>query len=321
MKMFVPPDDFRLNGAGFDQHVRENGYAWWYADALSDDGQHSITVIAFIGSVFSPYYAWARRKGLADPLNHCALNIALYGKRHRWAMTERPKENVTRTGATLSIGPSALSWDGSTLTIQINEVTVPIPSRIRGTVRIHPAAVTSAGFVLNANGNHRWWPIAPTSRVEVTLSDPALRWQGDGYLDMNTGDLPLDTGFTDWQWSRAAIRGGTAISYDAECRNGDRTNLSLTFDASGTMQSFQAPPPKTLKRTKWRMGRSARSEPSSSPNIVKTLEDAPFYTRSIVSGKLFDQDVTMMHESLSLDKFRRPIVQAMLPFRMPRVRA
>lgn len=321
MTMIAPPDYFRMKGAGFDQHVRENGYAWWYADALSDDGQHGITVIAFIGSVFSPYYKWARRKGLADPLNHCALNVALYGRRHRWAMTERPKANVTRTASTLSIGPSDLSWDGSTLTIRIDEVTAPIPSRIRGTVRIRPSAVTSAAFVLNADGNHRWWPIAPTSRVEVTLSDPALRWQGDGYLDMNIGDLPLDTGFTDWQWSRAAVRDGTAINYDAECRDGSRTNLSLTFDPSGTMQSFHPPPPTILSCTKWRMRRSARSEPSPSAHVVKTLEDAPFYTRSIVSGKLFDRDVTMMHESLSLDKFRRPIVQAMLPFRMPRARA
>ncbi len=35
---------------------------WWYVDALSDDGRHGLTLIAFIGSVFSPYYAWARRR-------------------------------------------------------------------------------------------------------------------------------------------------------------------------------------------------------------------------------------------------------------------
>ena len=35
-----------------------DGYVWWYVDALSDDGRHGLTLIAFIGSVFSPYYAW-----------------------------------------------------------------------------------------------------------------------------------------------------------------------------------------------------------------------------------------------------------------------
>jgi carotenoid 1,2-hydratase len=35
--------------------VAPGGYAWWYLDALSDDGRHGLVVIAFIGSVFSPY--------------------------------------------------------------------------------------------------------------------------------------------------------------------------------------------------------------------------------------------------------------------------
>jgi len=34
-------------------------HVWWYVDAISDDGQHALSVIAFVGSVFSPYYAWA----------------------------------------------------------------------------------------------------------------------------------------------------------------------------------------------------------------------------------------------------------------------
>ena len=65
---------------GYDLAVAPDGYAWWYLDALSDDGASGITVIAFIGSVFSPYYALARRRrhgrGGADPLAHCAINVA-----------------------------------------------------------------------------------------------------------------------------------------------------------------------------------------------------------------------------------------------------
>ena len=52
--------------------------------------------------------------------------------------------------------------------------------------------------------------------------------------------------------------------------------------------------------------------------MKRTLEDAPFYARSQLSARLFGETVDVMHESLSLDRFRRPIVQAMLPFRMPR---
>lgn len=311
---------FRGPNAGFDQSVPHNGYAWWYIDALSDDGQHGITIIAFIGSVFSPYYALARRKGPGDPLNHCAINVALYGKRHRWAMTERSHASVIRDASSLSVGPSRVSWDGTALTVAIDEVTVPVPSRIRGTVRISPAAITPTTYTLNPEGNHRWWPIAPCARIEVALDRPGLRWQGDGYLDMNAGDAPLESGFTDWEWSRAAMRDGTAILYEAQLRGGGRTDLALKFDTSGAVRDFVPPPPVTLSRTGWRVHRSVRSDRPEAPRVVKTLEDAPFYARSIVSGHLLGESVTLMHESLSLDRFRKPIVQAMLPFRMPRAR-
>ena len=45
-------------GLQFDRPVPKTGYAWWYVDAVSDDGEHAIVLITFVGSVFSPYYAW-----------------------------------------------------------------------------------------------------------------------------------------------------------------------------------------------------------------------------------------------------------------------
>lgn len=267
--------------------------------------------------MFSPYYAFARRKGPADPLNHCAINVAVYRKgANRWAMTERPRGAVSRTMDTFAVGPSQLSWDGTSLTIRLDEIAVPIPGRIRGTVRVVPSAITNRAFTLNESFNHMWWPIAPCARVQVALEHPQLRWQGDGYFDMNRGDAPLEQGFVDWQWARGAMRDGAAILYDAQRRDGSRINLAMMFDPDGRMQSFAPPPDVALKRTGWRVGRRVRSEGPA--RVIKTLEDAPFYARSVVSAKLLGEPVTLMHESLSLDRFRRPVVQAMLPFRMPR---
>jgi carotenoid 1,2-hydratase len=289
--------------------VHANGYAWWYIDALSDDGQSGITIIAFIGSVFSPYYALARRKGVADPLNHCAVNIAIYRKgANRWTMTERPRHAVSRTVSAFTVGPSQLSWDGTSLMIRVNEISVPIPGRVSGTIRVVPTAITQQAFSLNQNGNHWWWPIAPCARVQVALDHPHLRWQGDGYFDMNSGDAPLEWGFSDWQWSRGAMRDGTAILYEARRRDGSRIDLAVRFDPQGRMEVFEPPPAVTLKRTGWRIGRSVRSDGEA--NIVRTLEDAPFYARSVISAKLLGEPVTLMHESLSLDRFRMPLVQA-----------
>jgi carotenoid 1,2-hydratase len=286
---------------------------------LSDDGQNGITIIAFIGSVFSPYYALARRNSPADPLNHCAINVAIYRKRgKRWAMTERPRSAVGRTADIFAVGPSSLAWDGNSLTIRIDEIAVPIPGRIRGTVRLVPTAITQQAFTLNENGNHRWWPIAPCARVQVALDHPHLRWQGDGYFDMNRGDAPLDQGFSDWQWARGATRDGTVILYEAQHRNASRIDLAMTFDPQGLTQAFEPPPMVGLRRSGWRVGRTIRSEDTA--HIVRTLEDAPFYARSVVSAKLLGEPVTLIHESLSLDRFKMPVVQAMLPFRMPRAR-
>ena len=51
-----------VRGPRFDAPVVRGGYSWWYVDALSDDGKNGITLIALIGSVFSPYYAAMRRR-------------------------------------------------------------------------------------------------------------------------------------------------------------------------------------------------------------------------------------------------------------------
>jgi len=304
-------------GPDFARIVNANGYAWWYVDALSDDGENGITIIAFIGSVFSPYYAFARRKGPANPLNHCAVNVALYRKHgNRWAMTERPRGAVSRATNSFTVGPSHLSWDGTSLMIRINEISAPIPGRLSGTVRVVPTAITQQAFSLNENGNHWWWPIAPCARVQVALDQPHLRWQGDGYFDMNSGDAPLEQSFSGWQWSRGAMQDGTAILYEAQRCDGGRVDLAVAFDPQGRMQAFQPPPTVALKRTGWRIGRSVRSEGAA--NVVRTLENAPFYARSVVSAQLLGEPVTLMHESLSLDRFKMPVVQAMLPFRMPR---
>ena len=58
--------------------------------------------------------------------------------------------------------------------------------------------------------------------------------------------------------------------------------------------------------------------PHPEPVVLDTLEDTPFYARSVIAAGLAGQRVTAMHESLSMDRFSTAWVQAMLPFRMPR---
>ncbi len=51
----------------FDQDVPDSGYRWWYVDGVSDDGRFGVVIIAFVGSVFSPYYFRARQSGPTNP--------------------------------------------------------------------------------------------------------------------------------------------------------------------------------------------------------------------------------------------------------------
>lgn len=307
-----------MTGWEFDRAVPARGYRWWYIDALSDDRAHGLTIIAFIGTVFSPWYALARAGGrAADPENHACLNVALYGAPKRWAMTDRRRTALRRDATTLRIGPSGLHWDGSALTVDIAEVTAPFPSRLAGRVVLRPDAVSTRSFQLDSDGRHTWHPIAARSRVTVQMESPALSWSGPAYFDSNWGAAPLEQDFIGWDWCRAPMPDATAILYNAQRRDGTRQSLALRVGADGSVTDVPPPPEVEMPRTLWRIARPTRAE-AGGATVVRTLVDAPFYSRSEIETHLLGQRAAAVHESLSLDRFRSPAMYAMLPFRVPR---
>jgi carotenoid 1,2-hydratase len=323
--MTEPSSALGMPSPAFDVAVAPNGYVWWYLDALGDDGLHGLTIIAFIGSVFSPYYARARGSANgagADPANHCAFNVALYGRAgHRWAMTERGHAGLQRTASRLQIGPSSLAWDGDTLTLQIDEVTVPWPSRLRGVVRLKAERLLNQSYALDPAGRHQWGPIATQARVEVEMERPALRWHGEAYFDSNRGSRPLEDDFVRWDWSRASLSGTeSVVLYDVVRRAAPPVTLALRFDGQGQAHPLAVPPRVALPRGAWGVARATLSDPDGPAVIEQTLEDSPFYVRSLLRSRLAGQDVRSVHESLDLDRFKAKWVRTLLPFRMPRVR-
>lgn len=287
---------------------------------------HALTLIAFVGSVFSPYYAMARRRrgDIAAPADdHCAVNLSLYrmpaGARRfgrLWAMTERGAGAVQRQADSLRIGRSRLAWqaDGSLL-IDIDERAAPWPRRLRGRIRVQPGAQPAQAFALDAMSRHTWQPISPSAHVAVDFDDPGLAWRGDAYLDANHGQRPLERDFRSWQWQRSALPGQRSrVLYEVQPRDGAERSLSLGIDRDGAITPLPLPPWRALADSGWGVERSSRGV--QAPTMLGTLESGPFYCRSLLRDG--DDGALTVHESLSLERFDQRWVQALLPFRMPR---
>jgi carotenoid 1,2-hydratase len=268
--------------------------------------------------VFSPWYAWS---GRGDPGNHCAINLGLYGQRHRrWCMTERGARHVRRSATRFDVGPSSMAWEGDELVIRIREWAVPLPRPVRGEIRLRPQVLSGLETVLEAEGGHVWQPVAPLASVQVRMEEPGLNWDGSGYLDSNRGAEPLEAGFASWTWSRAHQEDGCTVLYDAlPRRTGRRRAFGLHIDPGGQPSGFAAPPSQPLPGTIWQVPRETGCDSGHAPRLVSTFEDTPFYNRSRVHTWLRGAPADGFHESLDLDRFASPWVRMLLPVRMPRV--
>ena len=236
-------------------------------------------------------------------------------------MTERSRASIERDARNFRIGPSHLHWNGSELVIQIDERSAPIPWPVRGTVRIEAPRWFDWQVPLDPSGRHRWGPLAPAGRISVDFDSPGIRWQGHGYLDSNEGDEAIESRFEEWDWSRATLPDGSAaVVYDLRTRSGTEHLIAQRFSPDGGISAFDPGPRHALARTGWRIGRSIRSAGNApQPRILRTLEDTPFYVRSLAESTIDGTPLPSMHETLNAPRLRSPLVRLMLPWRMPRI--
>ncbi|MCH8467203.1 MAG: carotenoid 1,2-hydratase [Roseinatronobacter sp.] len=284
---------------------------------MSDDGARAVSVIGFIGSVFSPWYRWSGRR---DPQNHCCINVATYGPHARFTMTDRGRPALRQSQDVFEVGPSSIRWEGDRLVIEVNEVSSPpLISRVRGTITLHPEALFGQSFDLAPDGSHRWQPFAPIARIEVDLQ-PGHKWQGHGYFDSNFGEAALEDDFSYWTWGRFPNRGGAACFYDATLRDGSMAATALQFHPDGRLEHI-APPPKTrFARSLWAVRRETRADAGFQPRQELAMLDAPFYTRAAVRTRIDGVETVGVHEALDLRRFAQPLLKPMLAMRVPRRR-
>lgn len=235
-------------------------------------------------------------------------------------MTERGRRHVRRSAHRFEVGPSSLRWDGGRLVVEVDERGAPLPQRVRGRITLQPQGPASRfATALDAEGRHRWGPIAPCARVQVELDAPAASWSGHAYFDSNEGDEPIHRPFRRWDWSRSTLEdGSTAVIYDLQPKQGPDRVIARQFGPDGSDFAFAPPPSHPLPRTAWRIARTMRSDAGAPPRVARQLEDTPFYQRAMLDSRLGGRSVLSVHESLDLPRLVSLPVRLMLPFRMPR---
>ena len=300
----------------FDIDVKPNGYAWWYVDGISNDGNKAISIIGFIGSVFSPWYYWNKRK---DPQNHVCINVAMYGKGWRWTMTERGKQKLKRTQNMLKVGPSSFNWNKDHLIINFDEYSIPHFDNVKGTVKIIPKFISEIECNLLSDNSHVWRPFSPISKIEVDINKPGWQWEGHGYFDANFGSSALEKDFSYWTWGRFPTNKGSYTFYDAVPRKEKNVNIALLFKNNGTIEKIFNPPDKAnLSRSLWLVKRETRSDINFKPKQTKHMLDTPFYTRAGVQTSIFGEKSIGVHEALDLNRFSSPFLKPMLAVKAPR---
>ena len=237
-------------------------------------------------------------------------------------MTDRGKSALRQTAARLEVGPSMMRWSDGALIIDIDEVSSPpLISRMRGQIRLVPAALTGVELPLTPDGAHIWRPFAPVARIEVNIDRPGWQWSGDGYFDANFGTRALEEDFSYWTWGRYPTAAGATCFYDATRRDGSELAAGFRFGPDGSAETISLPPKAPLRRSLWAVKRETRADAGAKARQSLAMLDAPFYTRSAVTTQLDGEVTTGVHEALDLRRFRSPLLKPMLAVRVPRRRS
>jgi carotenoid 1,2-hydratase len=312
-----------------------DGYAWWYFDAVSDDGERALSAIFFVGSVFSPSWAKRLRRGeTARAEEHVAVNLALYerGKKRAWVMSEYGKSALACTDdAGPRIGKSAIVGNGKGLHVDVVERSAPflvtlagLGARVEGHIEFEPHAPPLPPVELGGDAEaHRWHVLMPRARVRVEFARPKFSFEGVGYHDVNSGDGRLERAFSSWSWARFHDRERTTIIYATHGRKG--TSRAFVVDAHDDEVAHVLPAtllpegehrraPFGLVMPRWFAvdvgGRALTCR------VERLLEAAPFYARYDARLDAGATQASGIGEYLDLDRFVRPGVQFLLRFKM-----
>jgi carotenoid 1,2-hydratase len=283
---------------------RPGSYRWYYFDVT--DGAQTAVAIFMLGSLFSPRYRKRAAVG-AKPSEHAAINFARYenGICRDWILSEY--SNATIEGdRVLRIGQSTLELRSpDEFVISVNEKTPWLKRKIQVQMKVHAKCPRGTDVSLRESSGHLWHPVAPFAHGSV-ISNAELLFSGRGYHDGNSGNIPLGSDISSWQWSRTHETSATVVRYDVP--GGNRFSLTATARATQeqrvhTEESDSVP----QQKTKWGLLIPSRLN-GAKPTL---LESSPFYARL----ESHSQSGHSLHEVADFGKFADPRIQWMANLR------
>jgi carotenoid 1,2-hydratase len=286
-------------------------YRWFYADVTA--GEYSAVFIFMVGSLFSPRYS-ARAAGGALPLEHCAVNFALYhrGTRRRWVLSEYPRARVQRRGRALRIGGSLLEYtpDG-TVRMEVDERCAPFGGVLRARLELEPRVQAADEVRLVPGLPHFWRALAPRAKARLEVSSEGVVGEGLGYHDSNHGEELLGARLPGWHWVRVHGPEETVVDYHLP---GGVAPLRVTAGATGT-KSERGPvlaEARPTNLTGWGLRVPARLySDGAEVGAPRLLESSPFYARVEARSEGLD----VMGEVADFRRFHSPFIRWMAHFR------
>jgi carotenoid 1,2-hydratase len=309
---------------GWLEPVPAGGYAWWYVDALSDDGQRALTAIFFIGSVFSPDYA---RAGVVPAENYLGVNLALYdrGRHAAWVMTEYPAARLVRRADGIEIAGSSMVRDGNRLRVVFREKTAPffaslagVGAPVEGELMLDGLCEAIDGIELGEGSGHSWRVPMPRARIRASFKRPDFSFEGFAYHDTNRGATRLEKTLARWSWARFLDDDRVRVLYTTLDKAGQR--VSVLVDArDGDAPLLRAPrlvgdvTQPEPKKARWGLPLpDGFAVEGGACHVEQLLDVAPFYARYVAR---LDGGGLGIGEHLDLDRFDRRGIQFLLRFK------
>ncbi|WP_239470094.1 carotenoid 1,2-hydratase [Archangium violaceum] len=286
-------------------------YRWFYADVTA--GEYSAVFIFMVGSLFSPRYSAGVKRG-ALPLEHCAVNFALYhqGRRQRWVLSEYPEASMQGNGRALRIGRSLLEYapDG-TVRLEVDERCAPFGRAVRASLVLEPQVPAAEELQLVPGLPHYWRALAPRAKARLEVASEGVVSEGLGYHDSNHGAELLGARLPGWHWARVHGPEETVVDYHLP---GGVAPVRVSAGALGTKCERRPllAEARPTSLTGWGLRVPARLHAGNTVvGVPKLLESSPFYAR--VEARRSGLDV--MGEVADFRRFHSPFIRWMAHFR------